>query len=306
MSDLILHHYWPSPFAHKIRMTLGMIGASWTSVEIPRVPPKPLLMPLTAGYRRTPVLQIGADVYCDTANIARALGESGYADKLLPNAQRGRVMALASWIDQSVVELAIRIVITSAIGTAPPEFIQDRGDLYFGPGWTPEGMKAGLPGARLQLEAQMSHLDDALAETGHMVGDTTSYADAGVGFLAWFLRGRWDGGPALLARYANIERLEDQLATDSEGAYTDMTPEAALELAKGSTSSAPSGISNAACDFEVGQRIRIRQRTQSSDPDIFGTLRYLDAWRVSIDHHSAETGDVVVHLPVAGYQIDAA
>ena len=233
-------------------MTLGMIGASWTSVEIPRVPPK---APSDATDRRisqNPVLQIGADIYCDTANIARALGESGYDDKLFPGGQRGRVMALASWIDQSVVELAIRIVITSAIGSAPPEFIQDRGDLYFGPGWTPEGMKAGLPGARLQLEAQMNHLDDALAETGHMVGNTTSYADAGVGFLAWFLRGRWDGGPSLLARYANIERLEDQLATDSEGAYTDMTPEAALEVAKGSTSSAPSGISNAACEFETG------------------------------------------------------
>ena len=85
-----------------------------------------------------------------------------------------------------------------------------------------------------------------------------------------------------------------------------MSPEAALDLAKTSTSTAPTGISNAACDFEVGQRIRIRQRTQSSDPDIFGTLRFLDASRVSIDHSSAETGDVVVHLPVAGYQIDTA
>lgn len=306
MSDLILHHYWPSPFAHKIRMALGMIGASWTSVEIPRVPPKPLLMPLTAEYRRTPVLQIGADVYCDTANIARALGEAWYEDALFPGGQRGRVMALASWIDQSVVELAIRIVITSAIGTAPAEFIKDRGDLYFGTGWTPEGMQAALPGARLQLEAQMNHLNDALAETGHMVGGKHSYADAGVGFLAWFLRGRWDGGPDLLARYPHIERLESQLATDSEGAYTDMTAEAALECAKASQSDAPTGIHNAACDFEVGQKVRIRQRVTSSDPDIFGKLRYMDAGRVSIDHSSAETGDVVVHLPVAGYQIDAA
>ncbi|HAY55493.1 MAG TPA: glutathione S-transferase family protein, partial [Gammaproteobacteria bacterium] len=75
MSDLILHHYWPSPFAHKIRLALGLVDTSWKSVEIPRVPPKPLLMPLTAGYRRTPVLQNGADIYCDTQNIVRAISE---------------------------------------------------------------------------------------------------------------------------------------------------------------------------------------------------------------------------------------
>ena len=31
--------------------------------------PKPDLMPLTGGYRKTPVLQIGADIYCDTQLI---------------------------------------------------------------------------------------------------------------------------------------------------------------------------------------------------------------------------------------------
>ena len=78
MSDFLLHHYWPSPFAHKVRIALNMIGAPWTSVEIPRVPPKPLLIPMTAGYRRTPVMQHGADIHCDTQNIARALAEAGY------------------------------------------------------------------------------------------------------------------------------------------------------------------------------------------------------------------------------------
>ena len=68
--SLILHHYPQSPVAHKTRMALGIAGATWQSVEIPRIPPKPLLMPLTAGYRRTPVLQIGADIYCDSQNIA--------------------------------------------------------------------------------------------------------------------------------------------------------------------------------------------------------------------------------------------
>ena len=44
-------------------------GLAWRSVEIPMVMPKPELMPLTGGYRKTPVLQIGAEVYCDTSLI---------------------------------------------------------------------------------------------------------------------------------------------------------------------------------------------------------------------------------------------
>src|SRR5689334_19212590 len=35
--------------------------------------PRPELMPMTGGYRRTPVLQIGADIYCDTQLILRVL-----------------------------------------------------------------------------------------------------------------------------------------------------------------------------------------------------------------------------------------
>jgi len=206
MSDFLLHHYWPSPFAHKVRIALNMIGAPWTSVEIPRVPPKPLLIPMTAGYRRTPVMQHGADIHCDTQNIARALAEAGYEDALFPDGQRGLVMALSGWIDQAIVELAVRAVITSAIGTAPPEFIKDRGDLYFEPGWSEESLKAGFPAVILQLGAQAEHAERALETTGYLAGNRPSWADAGLAFFAWFLRGRWGGGADPIAGKRKMHR----------------------------------------------------------------------------------------------------
>ena len=112
------------------------------------------------------------------------------------------------------------------------------------------GMKAGLPGARLQLEAQMSHLDDALAETGHMVGTPLPMQMQGSVFWRGSCGGAgWRSSVAgALCQYRTSGR---GLATDSEGAYTDMTPGSGAELAKRSTSSAPTGISNAACDFKV-------------------------------------------------------
>jgi glutathione S-transferase len=72
-NQIILHHYPQSPVAEKVRIVLGMKGLSWKSVEIPRLPPKPNLVALTGGYRLTPVMQIGADIYCDTKCIIREL-----------------------------------------------------------------------------------------------------------------------------------------------------------------------------------------------------------------------------------------
>jgi glutathione S-transferase len=73
VNEVIFHHYPPSPFSEKVRVAMGIKKLAWRSVEIPRIPPKPDLMPLTGGYRRTPVMQIGADVYCDTQCILREL-----------------------------------------------------------------------------------------------------------------------------------------------------------------------------------------------------------------------------------------
>jgi glutathione S-transferase len=69
VSEVIFHHYPPSPFSEKVRVAMGIKKLAWHSVEIPRIPPKPDLIPLTGGYRRTPVMQIGADIYCDTQCI---------------------------------------------------------------------------------------------------------------------------------------------------------------------------------------------------------------------------------------------
>ena len=74
---LVLHHFDQSPFSEKNRVILGFKLLAWKSVRISRVMPRPDLMPLTGGYRRTPTMQIGADIYCDTQIIIREL-EAGF------------------------------------------------------------------------------------------------------------------------------------------------------------------------------------------------------------------------------------
>ena len=307
MADLILHHYPQSPVAQKVRFALGIAAADWHSVEIPRLPPKPLLMPLTANYRRVPVLQIGADIHCDSQNIIRAIASAGHADALFPDGCVGQAMALAGWAETAMFDLAVRIVITSAIGTAPPEFIADRGALYFEPDWTEAGMKAALPAVILQLQAHLAWTDDMLSATGFAIGGKLSYADAAIAYIAWFLRGRWDGGAALLAPFSHVCALEAMLVDRGNGNAAEMTAEAALAHAHDCEPATPTGI-HAGFDagLEMSQQIMLRQRGQTADPDVFGSLRYLDDTRVSIDHTSPETGAVAVHFPVAGYVVSAA
>jgi glutathione S-transferase len=88
-SEIILHNYPQSPVAEKVRVALGIKGMPWRSVEIPRLAPKPMLTRLTGGYRRTPVMQIGADIYCDSQCIIRELERCHPAPSLFPSSDAG-------------------------------------------------------------------------------------------------------------------------------------------------------------------------------------------------------------------------
>ena len=86
---IILHHFPQSPFSEKIRLIFGLKKIAWTSVVIARIMPRPDLMPMTGGYRRTPVMQIGADIYCDTQCIIRELERRFPEPTLFPDGVPG-------------------------------------------------------------------------------------------------------------------------------------------------------------------------------------------------------------------------
>ena len=100
MTDIILHHYDISPYSEKVRIGLGLKGLAWASVELPVIMPKPNLTALTGGYRKTPVLQIGADIYCDSQLIMREL-ERRYPTPSFYPAGHGAADALAWWAEKT-------------------------------------------------------------------------------------------------------------------------------------------------------------------------------------------------------------
>src|SRR6201991_1825143 len=111
---IILHHFDRSPFSEKIRVIFGFKGLSWRSVRIPPIMPKPDLMPLTGGYRRTPVMQIGADVFCNTQMIIREIERRFPAPTLFPSGAAGAAWALGSWTDRTFFQTAVNLVFVAA------------------------------------------------------------------------------------------------------------------------------------------------------------------------------------------------
>src|SRR6187431_2355817 len=124
--EIILHHYDTSPFSEKVRLMLGIKGLKWRSVIQPVIMPKPDLIPLTGGYRRIPVLQIGADIYCDTALIARVLEERKPEPSCFPSGSVGACEIIAHWADHWLFMAAVPPGLVSLLPTLPPEFMKDR------------------------------------------------------------------------------------------------------------------------------------------------------------------------------------
>lgn len=129
MSDLILHHYKSSPFAEKIRRVLAFKQLAWQSVNIPPIAPKPDVEALTGGYRKTPILQIGADVYCDTALICDVLEHRQPTPSLSPPSHKGLARVLAQWGDTTLFAAAMAYNFqpqgtAQLFAKAPPGFAQ--------------------------------------------------------------------------------------------------------------------------------------------------------------------------------------
>ncbi len=124
MTDIILHHYEISPYSEKVRIGLGLKGLAWGSVEIPVIMPKPDLTALTGGYRKTPVLQIGADIYCDSQLIMRELERRHPTPSFYP-AGRGAADALAWWAEKTTFSPAVSIAFAKKRDVLPEGFLED-------------------------------------------------------------------------------------------------------------------------------------------------------------------------------------
>jgi len=311
MHELILHHYPTSPFAEKARLMLGFKQLSWRSVMIPPVMPKPGLTALTGGYRRTPVLQVGADIYCDTALIARRLDAEKATPALFPEGQEFNAATLAQWADSVLFLNAVSLVfqpesMALRFAQVPKEFVQafskDRAQLFANGSVS----RISLEQAKNEWPALMARLQQQLArEDGEFLfGAAPSVADFAVAHCLWLLRATPVTAP-LVDDYPEVHAWLGKVLGVGHGSSSELSSEDALRIAReAEPAPVPDEIFTDPNGFQEGQQVAIAAVDYGADP-VEGELVFAGAEELILRRTDDRAGVVHVHFPRIGYRIES-
>ena len=188
MTELILHHHDPSPFAEKIRLVFGLKGPESCSVRTPMVMPRPALTPLTGGYRKVPVLQFGADVYCDKRLNVAELERRCPEPAVFRAGSLGIALALATWSDRSFFDPGAGLSLGLNKALIPAEVIEDRRQFFNFMDF--DRLGGDVPHLFTQFRANLPIVELMPADGRSCVlGDCASFADVDACVPAWMARG---------------------------------------------------------------------------------------------------------------------
>lgn len=303
MQELILHHYDFSPFSEKIRLIFGLKKLPWHSVNIPSIMPKPDLVTLTGGYRHTPVMQIGADMYCDTRLIADEL-DRRFPDRPLLHPQSiGLALAVEAWAERDLFWPIARYVSGTNAETVDPGLHADRAALRGKRTPTIERLKAVARSEFGRIEAQLPIVASMLSGGRRfLISDEISRADLAVYHGLWFLSAMPIDCSAILASYAEIGSWMKRIAAVGTGESKNMTPGAAIDIARQAAPAAVRPSQPMDDDPPFGSIVAIRPDDYRTD-DVVGEFVLSDRAEFAVRRVGDQVGEVVVHFPRLGYSL---
>jgi glutathione S-transferase len=306
--DLVLHHYPSSPFAEKIRRVFGHKELAWKSVVIPMVMPKPDVLALTGGYRKTPILQIGADIYCDTALICDVLEQIQPTPTLYPARDKGAARLIAQWSDNTLFWSAMGYNFTPAgaaqmLTGAPPEtgkvFAEDRAKMRLA---VP---RVGPADAAAAYKSYLRRLANMLEDQPYLLGQEACVADFAAYHPLWFTRhctsvmaGILDATPLVLA-------WMDRIAAIAGTQANDLQPSEAVSIAAGAT---PAPLHDAVFQDDhgipLGSQVTIASDSFGPEPST-GELIAATRMHYTLRRVDERAGTMHVHFPRIGYVMRA-
>ncbi|MDP2072918.1 glutathione S-transferase family protein [Hydrogenophaga sp.] len=304
MSNLILHHYPTSPFSEKVRLILGHKQLSWQSVNIPRIMPKPDVLALTGGYRRTPFLQIGADIYCDTALICDVLEHIQPEPTLYPEHLKGMARVLAQWADSTLFWAAMGYNLSPKGAAAlfagqPPEaaqaFAADRGAMR-------TGMTSLRPGdATAAYKSYLRRLSTMVDMHPFLLGEAPCVADFAAYHPLWFSRVVNPAMAGILEATPNVVEWMDRMAAIGHGRLSKLTSTEAIAIAA-AAQPAPHTDDTFQDDHGIalGSRVTISAETFGQEPTE-GILRAATRTRYTLERTDERAGLLHVHFPRIGF-----
>jgi glutathione S-transferase len=302
----ILHQYDVSPYTRRVKMALAIKRIAWRACTQPVIAPKPDLVALTGGYRKIPVLQIGADIYCDSLLILPVL------DRLYPDPPLGcggagaMLFALDAWASRQMTNVAVPL--TFAGGRVPdPAFAKDREEVMGGPFVDPVRWQAQAPHAAETLRAEFGWIDATLADgRPWLAGDAPGLADIlaypNLGFLGEMqadLRGTLDHVPRVRAWLDCARALGD-------GDRREIDKVDAVEIARAAEPIEAGGVAPGEPNGLVaGETVIVRAADYGRDP-VRGILHAASAWSITLLRDDPRAGTVAVHFPRAGFEVTRA
>jgi glutathione S-transferase len=301
--DIILHHYDASPFTQKAIKMLAIKGARWRSVIQPMIAPKPDLVALTGGYRGTPVMQIGADVYVDSQMIAAELERRIPAPTLFPGG--AGVARMLSDFGEAYFRAGLDIAIRELSPQWDRDFYRDRDAVF--PDIDFAEREARFPDACARLRAGAALIDAQLADgRAFLMGAAPGLADIQVYVVNWFTRAAFSFVEDLFSQFRRLKPWEARMAALGEGTRTEATAATAFDAARNAVSTtSPLIDKDDPLGFTTGARVRVSPLTSSRGESI-GDLVALTAEEVAIRPESAAFKSVVVHFPRLGYAVTRA
>lgn len=302
-TELILHHYPMSPFSEKVRLALGLKGIAWRSLEVNWVLPRPYTTPLTGGFRRVPVLQIGADVYCDTQVIATELERRQPEPTLFPSGSEGLARMLGGWSDSRFFTAAMVVTLGGMSDELSEEFIADR-EAMTGSRFNLDKIRAGLPAAREHMRAHLDWIDTQLADgRAFLFGDAPGWGDLNAYFNCWFLRHNCPAEAGVLDGFEHLPRWEQRVAAIGHGKPSAIAGDEALAIARETDpASQPDTDPEEPNGLHAGERVAIAADDYAKNT-VTGKLVSSSARHIAITLDNEQVGRTVAHFPRAGYTV---
>ena len=294
----ILHHYPESMFSEILRLALGIKAMTWKSVTIPAFAPKPELTPLTGGYRKTPVMQVGADIYCDTA-ICIELIESLQPEPSLFPGPLGRAGAFgAMWATGPMFMPAVGSALGGKEAIFPEEFWADRKALF---GLEPGDFTAHGGHPRAQFLASLARLEDALGDWRQFFGgDRPGHSDAAFYCTLWIsgVIDPADVPPRILSNLPKTLAWFERMMAIGHGRPEPMSAHDALAVAKAATPTPLMDV-DPQSGFAIGDMVTVQTEDPGADR-VMGRLMRLTMREIVIHREDEQVGEICVHFPRLG------
>ena len=300
MPDILFHQYDSSPFSEKVRVCFGIKQLTWGAVDQPVIMPKPELVALTGGYRRIPVMQIGADIYCDSQLIVRELERRYPSPTLFPQGDGGLGPITALWADRIVFHAAVAIIFGGLGDKVPPAFIQDRTALS-GRSFDLAAMQAAIPHMEAQLRAHSALISDQLADgRAFLTGDRPGLFDANAYYNLWFIRSAFPPAARLFEDLPHLPEWMERVRAIGHGQRSPVSRDESLAIARHSS---PLATTVAPRDAELaGKPVTVAADDYGRDP-VGGVFVGSSDHHLAIRREDPLAGEVVIHFPRIGYAL---